>query len=49
MPTAKFDEWANPRQIGELLKGWIDGLNRPSTGSFVVLKVKNKSIVPEFV
>lgn len=49
MPKANFDEWANVRQIGELLKGWIDGLNRPSTGSFIVLKVKNKSIVPEFV
>jgi dihydropteridine reductase len=49
MPNANFDEWASPNQIGELLKGWVDGLNRPSTGSFVVLKVKNKSIVPEFV
>jgi dihydropteridine reductase len=49
MPKANFDEWANPRHIAELLKGWIDGMNRPSTGSFAVLKVKNKSIVPEFV
>ena len=49
MPDADFTKWSNPDQIGQLVKGWVDGLNTPNNGSFAVLKVKNGSIVPEYV
>jgi len=49
MPTSDFSKWAKPEQIGELVKGWVDGLNTPHNGSFAVLKVKNGSVVPDFV
>lgn len=41
MPNADFKKWAKPEQIGELLRGWVDGLNVPNSGSFALLKVKN--------
>ena len=49
MPNSDFSKWSNPEQIGELVKGWVDGLNTPNNGSFVILKVKNGSVVPDFV
>ena len=49
MPTSNFADWANPQQISELVKGWVDGLNRPSTGSFIQLNVANGCISPKFV
>ena len=49
MPKSDFKTWAKPNQISELIKGWIDGLNVPNNGSFVLLKVKNGCISPEFV
>ena len=49
MPTSDFKTWAKPEQIGELLLGWVEGLNVPANGSFVLLKVKNGCIQPEFV
>jgi len=49
MPNADFTKWSKPEQIGELVKGWVDGLNTPNNGSFAVLKVKNGSVVPDFV
>jgi hypothetical protein len=49
MPNSDFTKWSKPEQIGELVKGWVDGLNVPYNGSFAVLKVKNGAVVPEFV
>ena len=40
MANADFSTWAKPEQIGELLLGWVEGLNVPANGSFVELKVK---------
>lgn len=49
MPGSDFSTWAKPDQIAELAKSWVDGLNRPSTGSFVQLNVSNGCISPKFV
>lgn len=49
MPDSDFNTWAKPNHIAELVKGWVDGLNRPSTGSFVQLNVSNGCISPKFV
>lgn len=49
MPNADFNTWAKPEQIGQLVKGWVDGLNVPLNGSFAILKVKNGCVVPEYV
>ena len=49
MPEAKFDSWSKPEHIGQLLLGWVEGLNVPANGSFVLLKVKNGNLQPEFL
>ena len=49
MPDADFSTWFKPEQIGELVKGWVDGLNVPNNGSYAVLKVKKGCVVPDFV
>lgn len=41
MPNSDFTKWSKPAQIGQLIKGWVDGLNVPNNGSFALLKVKN--------
>lgn len=49
MPNADFSTWAKPEQIAELLLSWVEGLNVPANGSFVLLKVKGGNLQPEFV
>ncbi|OMJ70953.1 hypothetical protein SteCoe_30948 [Stentor coeruleus] len=49
MPDANFSTWCDPIAIAGLIKMWAEGNNRPSNGSFAVLKSINGSIVPEFV
>lgn len=49
MATADFSKWAKPEQIGGLLKMWSEGNNKPKNGSFVILKVDNNSVYPEFI
>lgn len=49
MPNSDYNTWAKPNLIAELVKGWVDGLNRPTTGSFVQLNVANGCISPKFV
>ncbi len=49
MPNADYNTWSKPEQIGQLVKGWVDGLNTPNNGSFAVLKVKNGSVIPDYV
>lgn len=46
MPTSDFTKWAKPAQIGQLIRGWVDGLNVPNNGSFALLKVKNECVAP---
>ena len=38
MPDADFSKWTDPIKMSELLKMWADGTNRPSNGSFCILK-----------
>lgn len=49
MPNADFNSWSKPSQISELILSWVEGLNVPSNGSFVKLKVKNGNLQPELV
>ena len=49
MPNADFSSWSKPEQIGDLLLGWIEGLNVPANGSFLQLKVKNGCLQPELL
>ncbi len=49
MPNADFSKWAPPEKIAGLLKMWADGKNRPSNGSYALLKVSKGSVVPEFL
>jgi hypothetical protein len=49
MPNADFSTWADPKDIGGLLLGWAEGLNVPSNGSFVELKVKKGSLETQFL
>lgn len=49
MPDADHSEWTNPQGIAALVKMWAEGVNRPSNGSFAVLKTVNGHVVPEFI
>jgi dihydropteridine reductase len=49
MPKADFSTWAKPDQISGLVRSWAEGLNRPVSGSMVHLRVKNSTVIPEFV
>jgi hypothetical protein len=49
MPDADTSSWLPPEKIGELLRAWSDGENRPDNGSFAKLIYKNGTVVPEFV
>lgn len=48
MPKSDFTKWSKPVQIGQLIKGWVDGLNVPNNDSFALLKVKNEHFALEF-
>ena len=41
MPDEDKSGWLPPEKIGELLRGWSDGENRPENGSFAKLNYKN--------
>ena len=49
MPDADTSTWIPPEKIGDLLRAWADGENRPLNGSFAKLTFKNGSCVPEFL
>lgn len=49
MPNLDHSKWANPNNIGQMIKGWVDGLNVPSNGSFLLLKVKDGSLLYDYV
>lgn len=49
MPDVDKSSWLPPEKIGELLRGWADGENRPENGSFAKLDYKNQTVVPEFL
>ena len=49
MPTEDFTKWTKPEGIATLIKMWADGLNRPKSGSFTVLKNKDNIVIPELV
>ena len=49
MPNDDKSGWLPPDKIGELIRAWSDGENRPENGSFAKLEFKNQSVVPEFL
>ena len=49
MPDADKSEWQPTDKIGDLLRSWSDGDNRPENGSFAKLLFKNGCITCEFV
>ena len=49
MPDEDHSKWLPPEKIGELLRQWSDGENRPENGSFAKLNFSKGAIVPEFV
>ena len=49
MPDADKAEWLPPEKVGELIRQWSDGENRPINGSFAKLNYKNGTVVPEFL
>jgi dihydropteridine reductase len=49
MPDADKSGWIPPEKLGDLLRSWADGENRPVNGSFAKLTYKNGSVVPEFL
>ena len=49
MPDEDHSKWLPPEKIGDLLRSWSDGENRPENGSFAKLNFSKGAIVPEFV
>lgn len=49
MPDADKSGWLPPEKIGDLIRAWSDGENRPENGSFAKLNYKNGCIVPDFI
>jgi hypothetical protein len=49
MPDADKSNWLPPEKIGDLIRAWSDGENRPDNGSFAKLNYKNGCIVPDFI
>jgi len=49
MPNEDKSTWLPPEKIGELLRAWSEGENRPENGSFAKLNYKNQCVVPEFI
>lgn len=49
MPNEDHSKWLPPEKIGELLRQWADGENRPENGAFAKLAFSKGAIVPEFV
>jgi len=49
MADADKSEWLPPEKMGELIRAWADGENRPINGSFAKLNYKNGMILPEFL
>ena len=49
MPDEDHSKWLPPESIGNLLRQWSDGENRPENGSFAKLNFTKGAIVPEFV
>ena len=49
MKEADTTEWQPPEKIAELVRGWAEGENRPTNGSFAKLSYKNGCICYEFL
>lgn len=46
MPNEDKSSWLPPEKIGELLRGWADGENRPENGAFAKLTYVKGTVVP---
>lgn len=49
MPDTDTSTWLPPEKVGELLKAWANGENRPQNGSFAKLTYKSGAVIPEFL
>ena len=49
MPNEDFSKWTKPDGIAALIKMWVDGHNRPKSGSFTVLKNQDNLVIFELV
>lgn len=49
MPDEDKSTWLPPEKIGELIRCWADGENRPENGSFAELNYQNETVVPKFL
>ena len=49
MPLEDFTKWIKPEVIAEFLKMWADGLNKPKSGSYALLKYKDGIVVPDYI
>jgi len=49
MPNEDFSKWTKPDGISNILKMWAEGINRPKSGSFAILKMKDNYVVPDLV
>ncbi len=49
MPNADFSTWSSPDGIAGIVKMWAEGNNVPKSGSFVLLKGQNGTVLTEFL
>ncbi len=49
MRNEDYTQWIKPDGIATLIKMWVDGINKPKSGCFAVLRNKDGVVVPEFV
>lgn len=49
MPEEDYSGWISADEIAALLLMWVEGKNKPKSGSFVTFKRKDSFVVPEFV
>ena len=49
MPDADHSTWAPPEKIAQMVRGWAQGENRPSNGSFARIEYENGTVFPKFM
>ena len=49
MPLEDYSKWTDVNGTCELIYMWASNLNRPKSGSFVILKNKDNIVIPEFL
>eukprot|EP01017_Pseudomicrothorax_dubius_P030357 TRINITY_DN3782_c0_g1_i6.p1 TRINITY_DN3782_c0_g1~~TRINITY_DN3782_c0_g1_i6.p1 ORF type:complete len:221 (-),score=45.33 TRINITY_DN3782_c0_g1_i6:120-782(-) len=49
MPENDRSTWLPPDRVARLIREWADGKGRPTNGSFAHLKMKEGTLIPEFI